>query len=138
MAAEFFVVMVVDGAGGPELVAAPFVRAVGTAVVGEDDIVFIDGERGAPGLLMPATFQFLHAPLAGKNYGMGWGVDSSNAQIGAVLEHTGSNTNWLAQVGLIPALEFGVLVVTNAGGAKAQAAVDAMGDLIAQRFIASM
>ena len=41
------------------------------------------------------------------------------------------------QVGLLPALDVGVLVVTNAAGDKAQSAVDAMGTLIVQRVMAS-
>ena len=101
-------------------------------------LAHINGERGEPGLLTAATFQFLHAPYAGQNYGMGWGVDNSSPDLGAILEHTGSNTRWLAQVGLVPALEIGVLVVTNAGGDAAQVAVDAMSNLMAQRILASL
>ena len=100
-------------------------------------LAHIDGERGVQGLLSATTFQFLHAPFAGQNYGMGWGVDNSTPAIGTVLEHTGSNLKWLVQVGLIPDLDIGLLVVTNAGGDGAQAAADAMGNLMAQRIMAS-
>ena len=69
---------------------------------------------------------------------MGWGVDTGSPELGAILEHTGSNNRWLAQVGLVPALEMGLLVVTNAGGDKAQAAADAVGNLMVQRIMASL
>jgi D-alanyl-D-alanine carboxypeptidase len=100
-------------------------------------LAHIDGERGVSGLLNATTFQYLHAPFGGENYGMGWEVDNSTPQIGAVLEHGGSNNRWRAQVGLVPGMEIGIMVVTNAAGDKAQSAVDAMGTIMALRVMAS-
>jgi CubicO group peptidase (beta-lactamase class C family) len=96
----------------------------------------IAGARSEPGLLTAATYQFLHAPFGGENYAMGWEVDNAPGNI-TILNHGGSNLRWRAQVGLIPELDIGVLTVTNAAGDKAQSAVDAMGDIIVQRVMAS-
>jgi D-alanyl-D-alanine carboxypeptidase len=100
-------------------------------------LAHINGELGQPELLTADSYRFLHAPFEGKDYGMGWGVDNSIPAIGAILEHTGSNLRWIAQVGLVPQMGIGVLVVTNAAGNKAQQAVDAMGNLMFQRIMAS-
>jgi CubicO group peptidase (beta-lactamase class C family) len=54
------------------------------------------GERGETRLLKPETFVRLHAPPAGGDYAMGWGV-RQDAKEGRVLLHAGSNTYWYAQ-----------------------------------------
>ena len=100
-------------------------------------LAHLAGERGEPGLLTASTFQFLHAPFDGVDYGMGWEVNNSFADIGPIFQHAGSNLRWLAQVGLAPGLDIGVLVVTNAAGNEAQAAVDALGNLMVLRILAS-
>jgi CubicO group peptidase (beta-lactamase class C family) len=98
----------------------------------------INGERGIPGPVTAATFQFLHSPSGGWPYGMGWNVDDSDeGTMGPTLQHGGSNDRWFARIALAPGLDIGLLIVTNAGGAQADEAIDELGDLMIERIRAS-
>jgi len=92
-------------------------------------IAHIAGARGIPGLLTVPTFNVLHTPVD-EGSALGWGFDPHEdwAQ-GPVLAHAGSNVRWYAVVRLAPQLD--------AGGDRADAAIDSLGELILERFQAS-
>lgn len=95
------------------------------------------GARGVPGLVTVPTFATLHTPID-DSYALGWLVVPNLADLGSVgLTHNGSNLRWLAQVWLLPARDAGVFIVSNAGGVRAELAMDALGDLFRERFVAS-
>jgi CubicO group peptidase (beta-lactamase class C family) len=97
----------------------------------------IAGARGVPGLVTVPSFETLHTPVAG-GYALGWGVASDFPVVGdAALTHDGSNLRWYARVWLSPSRDGGVLIVTNAGSRQAVAAVDALDNVIRQRFAAT-
>jgi hypothetical protein len=62
----------------------------------------------------------LHTPVDG--YAAGWGV--SDGADGRRLAHDGSNTMWLARIVLYPDANEALLIVCNAAGPAADAAVD--------------
>jgi CubicO group peptidase (beta-lactamase class C family) len=81
------------------------------------------GERGQDGIVRADTFKRLHLPEGTATYAMGWvSRPSGNSR---VIWHNGSNTYWYAIVAFDPALDRGVVVVTN-GGIGAAQAVDAL------------
>ncbi len=101
-------------------------------------IAHIAGARGIPGLLTVPTFSVLHTPVD-EGSALGWGIDpNADWAQGPVLGHAGSNLRWYAVVRLAPQLDAGVLIVVNAGGDKADAAIDSLGNLILERFQASL
>lgn len=104
---------------------------------GQFMIAHIAGARGTPGLLTAETFADIQSPVSGGS-ALGWGVSEFEdwAQ-GPMLTHDGSNLRWYSVVRLAPALNAGVMIVTNAGPGRAQAAIDSLDDLILERFEAS-
>ncbi|MEO6222518.1 MAG: serine hydrolase domain-containing protein [Vicinamibacterales bacterium] len=80
------------------------------------------GERGQDGIVRAETFKRLHQPEGAATYAMGW--VSRPTTTGRVLWHNGSNTLWYAIVAFDPAVDQGVVIVTN-GSIGAQQAVDA-------------
>lgn len=96
----------------------------------------IAGARGIPGIVTAASFAELHTPHAG--YALGWGVATELSTVGGPgLDHRGSNLRWFALVWLSPSNDAGMLVVTNAGGPRAEAAVVALDRVFRERFAAS-
>ena len=97
-------------------------------------LAHIAGARGVDGFLTASSFDTLHTPVT-NGPALGWGVGQSELEPGAIeLVHDGSNLRWYAIVRLVPALNAGALFVVNAGGDLANAAIDALDDLVAQRF----
>jgi CubicO group peptidase (beta-lactamase class C family) len=81
------------------------------------------GEQGAGKLLQPATYRFMHTAQGDTPAALGWGVMTTWPAAAPVklLTHAGSNGYWYAMIGLAPATQSGVLVVTNAAeGSGAQ------------------
>ena len=98
----------------------------------------IEGERGIPGLVTAETFQFLHTPVRNSSYALGWEIDDSLPWAeGPVISHSGSNFRWWANAGLVPGLNVGVLMVTNAANDAAQDGSDELGQLLVQRILNS-
>ncbi len=98
----------------------------------------IEGERGIPGLVTAETFQFLHTPVRNSSYALGWEIDDSLPWAeGPVISHSGSNLRWWANAGLVPGLNVGVLMVTNAANDAAQDGSDELGQLLVQRILNS-
>jgi len=85
------------------------------------------GARGDTSYLSKEAFTTLHTPApAGPGeprYAAGWGVAEPAFTKGPVLSHDGSNTMNYASATLSPSHDRAVLVVTNAGGARASKAV---------------
>ena len=95
----------------------------------------LEGERGIPGIMTVASFQFLHTPVGNSSYALGWGTDFTQADAqGPVYDHTGSNGRWWANVALVPGLNVGALMVINAATTAAQDATDELGQLLVQRL----
>jgi CubicO group peptidase (beta-lactamase class C family) len=97
------------------------------------------GKRG-PALVKPDTLARLHAmviaipprndappgtPGLGR-YGLGWGEVNVPWAKGPLIHHGGSNTKNLAHVWLDPQRDLAVVVVTNLGGPRADAALKAV------------
>lgn len=89
------------------------------------------GARGEPALLKDSTYQALHTPPFGGDYGLGWIVVEREWGGGTVLNHGGDNTMNRANVWIAPHRDFAVLVCINQGGDAAfKASDEAAGALI--------
>ena len=95
-----------------------------------------EGKRG-PALVRPTTLKRLHTPVVaipiGPNggpgtptrggYGLGWGEVTVNWAPEPLLQHAGSNGMNLAHIWLEPKRDLAMVVLTNLGGEKADAAL---------------
>lgn len=106
-----------------------------------------EGKRG-PALVKPETLRKLHTPVVdipprpdakpgtpppGK-YGLGWGTVSVPFAPEPLIFHGGSNEMNLAYILLQPSADFAIVMATNIGGDKADAALKALGQQLYQRF----
>jgi len=83
------------------------------------------GARGEqPAFLKKSTYQALHTPPYGGDYGLGWVVTERDWGGGTVLNHTGCNTMNVANVWLAPKMDFAILVCVNQGDDAAHRASD--------------
>jgi len=82
------------------------------------------GARGRPALLKASTYQALHTPPFGGDYGLGWIVVKRDWGGGTVLNHCGDNTMNYANVWITPQRDFAVLVCINQSGNDASKASD--------------
>jgi CubicO group peptidase (beta-lactamase class C family) len=73
-------------------------------------------------LLKPETFRKLHTPVK-DNYACGWQQIPIPGKKEPYLFHSGSNTEWYAEMWLDPQKNLAVLVATNQGGDEARHAV---------------
>ena len=95
-----------------------------------------EGRRG-PALIRPETLRKLHSKMieippppnappgtpSRGSYCLGWGIVNVPYARDPVVTHDGSNTMNLASIVLQPAQDFGMVVATNVGGAKANEAL---------------
>jgi len=96
----------------------------------------LEGERGIPGLVSAETFQFMHQPVRNSSYALGWSVDEGHAWAdGPLLFHLGSNLRWLANAGIIPGLNTGLIIVTNAANDDAFDASDELAEKLLNRIL---
>jgi CubicO group peptidase (beta-lactamase class C family) len=94
----------------------------------------LEGEQGIPGLVSAETFQYLHEAVGDHSYALGWQVDDRHAWAnGPLLFHRGTNLRWVAHAGIIPGLNAGTLVVTNAANAAASEALAELAVLLLNR-----
>jgi CubicO group peptidase (beta-lactamase class C family) len=105
------------------------------------------GRRG-PALVKPETLRRLHAsvvPLPPRpdaapgtpamgSYGHGWGFLTLPWSRGEVMTHNGSNTMNLAMILVQPARDFGFVITTNRGDAKADAALKLVAEALYREF----
>ena len=96
----------------------------------------IAGERGVPGLLTADSYQTLHRTVA-SNYALGWEARTLPTLGVPGVRHGGSTGLWFSLVWLAPTIDTGLMVVTNGGGERAAAALQALEALLAQRVMAS-
>jgi CubicO group peptidase (beta-lactamase class C family) len=78
------------------------------------------GLRAQGKLLSPATFEFLHTPVR-DHFALGWGVQPFEGARSSV--HAGSAGTFTALAVVQPERDLAVVVLTNAGGERATAAV---------------
>lgn len=98
----------------------------------------LEGELGVSGLVSADTYKFLHTPVGGHDYALGWQYDGGHSWAnGPLLFHTGSNLRWLANAGIIPGLNTGILIVMNAASQDAMDASDEMANLLLNRILQS-
>jgi CubicO group peptidase (beta-lactamase class C family) len=90
---------------------------------------------GCAQLLKPETFQRLHTPLAGQEYGYGWFV-GKRPWGGTVLMHNGTNKSNYAVMWISPEKKFAVVAATNMGGTSAEKACDEACALLIERVLA--
>ena len=96
----------------------------------------LEGARGIPGLISAETFQFLHQPVRNSSYALGWRVDEGQAWAnGPLLFHLGSNLRWLANAGIVPGLNTGLIIVTNAANDDAYDASDELALKLLNRIL---
>lgn len=89
------------------------------------------GARGEPALLKNSTYQVLHTPPFGGDYGLGWIVVKRDWGGGTVLNHGGCNTMNFANVWIAPERDFAILICINQGDSTAfKASDEAVGALI--------
>lgn len=95
------------------------------------------GARGVSGLVSAESFTTLHTAVA-SNYALGWGVTSAMQTLNvAGLSHSGSTGRWFSLVWLAPSLDIGFVIVTNGGGDRSLAAIEALDLRIRQRVAAT-
>jgi len=135
--------MLVTVPPGPEADNPPALGPAGTVHTTLSDyaqymFAHLEGERGIPGLVTAETFQFLHTPVRNSSYALGWeqNLEQEWAE-GPVFFHAGSNLRWWANAGLVPGLNVGVFMVTNAANDAAQDGTDELGQLLVQRILNS-
>ena len=78
----------------------------------------LDGFAGRGKFLRPATWERLHRPLEGQEYGFGWAFTERDWAGGLTLTHSGSNTHWFCVAWLAPGSDLAVLATANAGEAS--------------------
>jgi CubicO group peptidase (beta-lactamase class C family) len=106
-----------------------------------------EGKRG-PALVSRETLRKLHTPVIaipdkpgakpgtpkqGK-YGLGWGELTVAWAPSRLVTHSGSNTKNLAKIWLDIHRDFAMVLVTNSGGTKADAALDALAPELYKNF----
>jgi CubicO group peptidase (beta-lactamase class C family) len=106
-----------------------------------------EGRRG-PALVRPETLRRLHTKVVEMpprpdaapgtpsqgGYALGWGVMSVPYAPEPFLAHGGSNTMNLAFIMVQPARDWGVVLATNVGGARADQALQALAEELYRRF----
>jgi len=126
---------------GPEADNSAAIGPAGTVHLTMSDyakfmFAHLEGERGIPGLVSAETFQFLHQPVRNSSYALGWSVDVGHAWAdGPLLFHLGSNLRWLANAGIVPGLNTGLIIVTNAANDDAYDASDELAELLLNRIL---
>jgi CubicO group peptidase (beta-lactamase class C family) len=131
--------LIVLDVGNPKSDNPPAVGPAGTVnITLEDWALFaqdqLDGQHGHGKLLKPETYKLLHTPVKNR-YAMGWGVlTEPNGDI-SLLAHTGSNGYWVADLRILPKQDVISMVVTNAGGEKAEKAVRDLSKTITDRLV---
>ena len=80
----------------------------------------------------------MHAPVGTADYALGWQVDDGHAWAnGPLLFHLGSNLRWVANAGIIPGLNTGILIVINSANEEAFDGSDEMANLLLNRVLDS-
>jgi CubicO group peptidase (beta-lactamase class C family) len=80
----------------------------------------LKGAQNQQGLLLaPGTFDQLHTRPYGFDYALGWNALNRPALGGEVLSHTGSNTQWFANMWVAPGVDWACIVTMNFGGTEA-------------------
>lgn len=95
------------------------------------------GRRG-PALVSAQTMRRLHAPVIatdpadpeGERYALGWGVGRPAWAAAPLLTHQGSNTMNLAQIWVDPDRDLALVLATNTGGPRAQAALQELSPVL--------
>ncbi len=126
---------------GPEADSSAAIGPAGTVHLTMSDyakfmFAHLEGERGIPGLVSAETFQFMHQPVRNSSYALGWSVDEGHAWAdGPLLFHLGSNLRWLANAGIIPGLNTGLIIVVNALNQDALDASDELALTLLNRIL---
>jgi CubicO group peptidase (beta-lactamase class C family) len=106
-----------------------------------------EGKRG-PRLVRPETLRKLHTPVidmptkpdapvgtpSAGSYGFGWVTVTPPFAHEPFLFHGGSNQMNVAYIMVQPKRDFGIVMMTNAGGTKADQAMLALGEALYERF----
>ncbi len=105
--------------------------------------------RRPPALVHPETLRLLHTqviaipplpgaapgtPSGGGGYALGWGIARLPFSTAPFVTHAGSNGMNLATVAMQPAHDFAMVMATNVGGTKADAALRALTQALYERF----
>jgi CubicO group peptidase (beta-lactamase class C family) len=105
--------------------------------------------RRAPALVRPKTVRLLHTeviampplpgaapgtPSGGGGYALGWGIARLPYSTEPFVTHAGSNGMNLATVAMQPTHDFAMVIATNVGGTKADAALRALTQVLYERF----
>jgi CubicO group peptidase (beta-lactamase class C family) len=97
----------------------------------------LGGERGATGILTTDSWRTLHAQVVSP-YALGWEVVPALPGLNAAgFAHNGSNNRWFALTWVAPSLDTAAMIVTNGGGERAQAAINAFDSQLRTRITAS-
>lgn len=76
-------------------------------------------EQPAGAIITPQQAEYLHTPLDGEDYALGWGVTTRPWGKGNIITHTGSNTAWFAVAWVVPDAEQAYLVASNCADGEA-------------------
>lgn len=125
-------------AGDPDSDNPPAVGPAGTVNIALSDWMLfaqdqLDGLHGHGKLLKPETYKLLHTPVKNR-YAMGWGVLTEPNGDVSLLAHIGSNGYWVADLRILPKEDVISIVVTNAGGDKAEKAIRDLSKTITDRI----
>ena len=99
-------------------------------------LAHMNGERGTPSLLRVDSFRTLHTPVV-PDYALGWNVVPVIGSSEPGFSHAGSNQRWLAFTWFAPSRNLAVLMVTNGGGDRGDAAISALNSVLRDRIEAT-
>ena len=91
----------------------------------------LNGARGIDDLLLASSFEQLHTPQPGTNYGGGWVVNAGGWAGTPIIWHNGSNGRWFAELVVAKDRNAAVFVATNS---NSRAAVEDMINVMISRF----
>jgi len=99
-------------------------------------LAHMNGERGTPGLLSVDSFRMLHTPVV-PDYALGWNVVAVVGSSEPGFAHAGTNLRWFAHTWFAPSRNLAVLLVTNGGGDRGEAAISALNSVVRDRIEAT-
>lgn len=89
----------------------------------------------AKGLISQEMLDYLHTPVSGGDYALGWIVSDQPWAGGKTLMHAGSNTMFYTVVWLIPSRNFAAVVMSNSGSEETYEKLDQVVGLMIRRFL---
>ena len=95
-------------------------------------LAHLAGANGGSNIVSGDMYDYLHGAQMSNGYAIGWFAWSDRT-----LSHSGYNSKWRARVRVIPKLDVGIFVATNANNSDAEAAATVVLELLVDRAAAT-